>query len=407
MDIPRPGSAHRRRVRVIALVSSSLLAVALITLGVARLRPAPPSMERAAVWIDTVKRGELLLQVRGVGTLVPELVRWVPAVTEGRVERVLVQPGAQVRVNTVLLELGNPELNVAVEEAESQAKVARAELRELRVRLDGERLDQRAVLARAESKANQARFKADAESQLARDGLVAAIDLTIATDSAREEAELLRIERERQASMAEAIDAQLAAKQLLVEQREAAARLKRSQLKALRVRAGLDGVLQLVAVEVGQRVPAGANLARVAGPTRLKAVIRVPEMLAKDLQVGQKALIDTNNEELAGRVARIDPAAKEGSVGVDVVLDGRPPPGARADLTVDGTIQLERLANVVYVGRPASCQGDTWTSLFALQADGRTAVRRSVHVGRASVSQVEILEGLAPGDRVILSDTSA
>jgi HlyD family secretion protein len=407
MDIPRPSQARRRRIKRIAFGAAAAVALTLITLGLSRLKPAPPSVERATVWIDTVKRGEMLRQVRGVGSLVPEEIRWIPAATEGRVERIVLQPGTPVDPGSVILELSNPELALAVEDADSQAKVSRAQLTELRVRLAGQRLDQQAVLARTQSQDNQARLKADASEQLAREGLVAAIDLKIATENAREAAQQLRIERERAASLKEAFEAQLAAKTLEVEQREAVARLKRSQLEGLRVRAGLKGVLQLVPVEVGQRVAAGTNLARIAQPERLKAVVKVPETLAKDVQLGQKATVDTRNGEIAGHVARVDPAAKEGTVAVDIALDGPLPKGARPDLTVDGTIELERVENAVYVGRPAQGQPDTQVGLFRLEPGGRDAVRVKVRLGRASVSTIEVVDGLKPGDQVVLSDTSA
>jgi HlyD family secretion protein len=407
MDIPRPSQAKRKLIQRFAIAGGTVIALALTTLSIARLKPAPPSVERATVWVDTVRRGEMLRQVRGVGSLVPEDIRWIPAATEGRVERIVLQPGTTVRADSVVLELSNPELGLAVEDAESQAKVARAQLTELRARLGSQRLDQQAALARTWSQHNQARLKADACEQLARKGLVAAIDLKIATDNAREAAEQLRIEQERQASQQDAASAQLAAKALEVEQREGFARLKRSQRDGLSVRAGLDGVLQLVPVEVGQRVSPGTNLARIAEPTRLKAVVRVPETLAKDVQLGQKAVVDTRNGEVSGHVARVDPAAREGTVAVDIALDSALPKGARPDLTVDGTIELERLADAVFVGRPAQGQADMQVGLFRLEPAGKIATRVKVRLGRASVSSIEVIAGLKPGDQVILSDTSA
>ncbi len=407
MDIPRPSQARRRRIQRLSIGVATVIALASITAGLSRLRPAPPAVERATMWIDTVKRGEMLRQVRGVGTLVPEEIRWIPAISEGRVERIVLQAGTLVRSDSVILELSNPELVQVVQDADSQAKVANAQLTELRVRLASQQLDQRAVLARVESQHNQARLKADASEQLARQGLVPAIDLKIAQDNEREAAEQLRIERERKASIKETVDAQLAAKALECDQRVAFARLKRSQLDALRVRAGLTGVLQLVPVEVGQRVLPGTNLARIAEPSRLKAVVKVPETLARDVQLGQKALVDTRNGEVAGHVARVDPAAREGTVTVDIALDAVLPEGARPDLTVDGTIELERLANAVYVGRPAQGQPETQVGLFRLEPGGKDAVRVRVRLGRASVSSIEVVEGLAPGDQVILSDTSS
>ena len=407
MDILLPSRARQRRIRRIAIAVGGALVLGLVTLGLSRLKPAPPSVERATVWIDTVKRGEMLRNVRGVGTLVPEEIRWIPAVTEGRVERLVLQAGTRVTPDSVILELTNPELTLAVQDAESQAKVARAQLTELRVRLASQRLDQQAVLARVESQCNQARLKAEANEQLAVEGLVAAIDLKIARETAIETTEQLRIERERLASANEAVKAQLDAKGMEVEQKEALARLKRSQLDALHVRAGMAGVLQLVAVEVGQRVAPGANLARVAQPARLKAVVKVPETQAKDIQLGQRASIDTRNGVIPGHVTRIDPAVNEGTVSVDVGLDGALPSGARPDLTVDGTIELERLANVLHVGRPAQGQGDSQVGLFRLEPVGKIATRVKVRLGRASVSSIEVVDGLKEGDQVILSDTSA
>ena len=407
MDILLPSRARQRRIRRIAIAVGGALVLGLVTLGLSRLKPAPPSVERATVWIDTVKRGEMLRNVRGVGTLVPEEIRWIPAVTEGRVERLVLQAGTRVTPDSVILELTNPELTLAVQDAESQAKVGRAQLTELRVRLASQRLDQQAVLARVESQCNQARLKAEANEQLAVEGLVAAIDLKIARETAIETTEQLRIERERLASANEAVKAQLDAKGMEVEQKEALARLKRSQLDALHVRAGMAGVLQLVAVEVGQRVAPGANLARVAQPARLKAVVKVPETQAKDIQLGQRASIDTRNGVIPGHVTRIDPAVNEGTVSVDVGLDGALPSGARPDLTVDGTIELERLANVLHVGRPAQGQGDSQVGLFRLEPVGKIATRVKVRLGRASVSSIEVVDGLKEGDQVILSDTSA
>ena len=407
MDIPRPELARRRRTRRILMAVGTVLALALVTLGLSRLKPAPPSVERATVWIDSVKRGEMLRQVRGVGTLVPEEIRWIPASTEGRVERILLHPGTTVSADSVVLELSNPELDLAVQDADSQARVGRAQLTQLRAQLASQRLDQQAALARAESAASQARLKVDAYDQLAGQGLVAAIDLKIMRQAATDTAEQLRIERERLTSAGESVAAQLAAKQLEVEQKEAMARLKHSQRNALRVRAGMAGVLQLIAVEVGQRVGMGVNLARVAQPTRLKAVVRIPETQAKDVTLGQKATVDTRNGIIAGHVMRIDPAVQNGTVAVDLALDGALPAGARPDLSVDGTIELERLVNILYVGRPASAQSEGAMGLFRLETGSRDAARTQVKLGRASVSTIEVIEGLKEGDQVVLSDTTA
>ena len=407
MDIARPDLAISRRRKRIVIAAAAVLTLALITLGLSRLEPAAPGVERSTVWIDAVKRGDMLRQVRGLGTLVPEEIRWIPAATEGRVERIVIRPGSVVTADSVILELSNPELAVAVQTADSEARMSRAQLTELRVRLEGQRLDQRAALARAESAANQARLKADALEQLASEGLAPAMDLKIAKQSAQETAEQLKIERERLASAGESVNAQLDAKRIEVQQKESFARLKRSQQEALRVPAGIAGVLQQIPVEVGQRVAPGTNLARVAQPERLKAVVRIPETQARDVQIGQKASVDTRNEVVEARVTRVDPAVREGSVEIDLGIVGKLPRGARPDLSVDATVELERLVDILSVGRPAAAQSEGTIGLFRLDANTKEARRVQVKLGRASVSTIEILDGLREGDQVILSDTSA
>jgi HlyD family secretion protein len=407
MDIPRPSQARQRRRRRAALAAATAVALGLATLGVSRLKPAAPAVDRATLWVDTVKRGEMLRQVRGVGSLVPVEIRWIPAVTEGRVERLRLQPGTPVTPDSVILDLVNPELDLAVLDADAQARAARAQYTELRVRLAGQKLDQQAAAARVQAEYTQAQLKADMNERLAASGLVADLDLKLARVTASEAANRHRIEQERLAINGESVEAQLDAKRIEVEQKEALARLKRSQRDALHVRAGMEGVLQQVPVEVGQSVAPGANLARVAQPARLKAVVKVPETLARDVQTGQTAVIDTRNGTVAGRVCRVDPSVQDGTVAVDVALDGALPRGARPDLTVDGTIELERLENVLHVGRPAQGQDGGEMGLFRLEPGEKAARRVKVRLGRTSVSAVEIVDGLREGDRVILSDTSA
>jgi HlyD family secretion protein len=370
MDIPRPNAARRRRTRQLAIGGGAALFILATTLGVSRLKPAAPSVSRSAVVIDTVKRGPMVRQVRGVGTLVPE-----------------------VEMRAV--------------ETESQLRAAEAAYNELRVRLESQRLDQQAVAARVQAEHQQARLRADADDELAREGLVADLNRKISRSTAEELANRVGIEHKRLAIAREAITAQLQVQAAEVEQRRAIARLRRGQLLGLKVRPGLAGVLQQISVEVGQQVTPGTNLARVAQPERLKAVIRVPETQARDIQLGLPASIDTRNGVVEGRVARVDPGAQNGTVTVDIALVGALPRGARPDLTVDGTIDLDRLADVIYVGRPAQGQPESTFSLFRLEADGTHAARVSVKLGRASVTAIEILDGLAPGDQVILSDTSA
>lgn len=407
MDIPRPNAARRRRTRQLVMAGSAALFVLATTLGVSRLKPAAPSVARAAVVLDTVKRGPMVRQVRGLGTLVPEEIRWIPAATDGRVERVVVQPGTRVEADTVLVELSNPEVELRAIEAESQLRAAVAAYNDLRVRLQSQRLDQEAAAARVEAEMQQARLRAEADEELARQGLVAEMNRKISRSAADELANRVGIEGKRLAIGREAIAAQLQVQAAEVEQRRALARLRQQQLASLRVRPGLAGVLQQVGVEVGQQVTPGTNLARVAQPDRLKAVIRVPETQARDLALGQPAAIDTRNGIVAGRVARMDPAAQNGTVTVDVSLEGPLPRGARPDLTVDGTIDIDRLTDVLYVGRPAQGPVEGQSTLFRLEPDGVHASRVPVRLGRASVTLVEILDGLAAGDQVVLSDTSA
>ena len=407
MDIPRPHAARDRRRRQIIIGSIAAALVAGTTMALAHLKPAAPSVSRSAVVIDTVKRGPMVRQVRGLGTLVPEEVRWIPAATDGRVERIVVQPGSRVEADTVLIELSNPEVELRAVEAESQARAAQASYNELRVRLESQRLDQEAAAARVQAEMQQARLRADADDELASQGLVAPLTSKISRSTAEELSNRLAIEQKRLAIGREAIAAQLLVQAAEVEQRRALARVRRGQLNSLKVQPGLAGVLQQITVEVGQQVTPGTNLARVAQPERLKAVIRVPETQARDLQLGQPASIDTRNGIAAGRVARVDPGAQNGTVTVDIALEGELPRGARPDLTVDGTIDIDRLADVVFVGRPAQGQPESQYTLFRLETDGVHAVRVPVKLGRASVTAIEIREGLAPGDQVILSDTSA
>jgi HlyD family secretion protein len=407
MDIPRPHAAQRRRTRRLVMGGAAAFFVAAMTMGVSRLKPAAPSVARAAVVLDTVKRGPMVRQVRGLGTLVPEEIRWIPAATDGRVERVVVQPGTRVEADTVLLELSNPEVELRALEADSQVRAAEAAYNELRVRLESQRLDQQADAARVQAELQQARLRADADDELARSGLVADLTRKISRSTADELANRVGIEHQRLAIARDAVAAQLQVQAAEVDQRRALARLRRGQRLGLQVRPGLAGVLQQISVEVGQQVTPGTNLARVAQPERLKAVIRVPETQARDLQLGQPASIDTRNGIVPGRVSRVDPGAQNGTVTVDIALEGALPRGARPDLTVDGTVDIDRLADVVYVGRPAQGQPESNSTLFRLEPDGTHAARVQVKLGRASVTAIEILAGLAPGDQVILSDTSA
>jgi HlyD family secretion protein len=406
MDRPRTDIARRKRMRHLAMAAGAV-AVLGVTLGLTRLRPAAPRVERGSVWIDAVKRGPMLRQVRGMGTLVPEEVRWVPSPTDAKVERILVLPGTTVTANTVVMELSNPDLELAALDAETQARAAEAQYAETEAQLQALQLEREASVARVQAEYEQSRLRSETDAELAREGLIADLTLKLSQVSTRELANRHSLEQRRLTAAANAARAQLAAQRALVAQRRAEARLRRSQARSLAVVPGLGGVLQQVAVEVGQRVAAGAVLAKVAEPTRLKAVIRVPETLAKDVQIGQLVSVDTRNGIVAGKVARVDPAVQNGTVTVDVTLTAALPAGARPDLTVDGTVELERLADVIYVGRSAQAQPDAMITLFKLEPDGVTASRTKVVLGRASVSTIEVKEGLQPGDQVILSDTSA
>ncbi len=409
MDIPRPDQARKRRRRRVVITVAVLAALALITVGLSRLKPAAPLVEN--VLVDTVKRGELIRQVRGNGVLVPEDIRWIPTINAGRVERICVLPGAAVQPDTVLVELSNPEVDQAVFDAEWQLKGAEAELTNLRVQLESERLNHQAAVASAEASYSNARLECDVNDQLATNGLVPALTQKQSAAKANELARLLEIEKERLKISADAAKAQLAVQEAKVAQLRAALELKQTRHKALRVRAGMEGVLQRLGdatgpLQEGQQLPAGGVVARVANPAKLKAAVRIVETQAKDVQFGQSAEIDTRNGIIPGHVVRIDPAVENGTVTVDVALDAPLPKGARPDLSVDGNITLERLEDVLYVGRPVSGQPESTVGLFKLVEGGKEAVRVRVTLGRSSVTTIEIREGLQTGDRIILSDMS-
>ncbi len=407
MDIPRPSAARQRRIRRVSYSALGLFVLVGVSLGLSRLKPAAPSVERGTIFSDKVKRGPMLRQVRGMGTLVPEEIRWIPALTEGRVERLRLLPGAVVTPDTVLLDLTNPELDLALLDARSQLKAAEAEYAGLRVRLESQRLDQQAAAARVQAEYHQARLRADRDEVLAREGLTPDLTLKLSKVTAEELGNRYEIEKKRLEIYGESVDAQLAVQKAKVEQFRALQGLKRSQVEALHVKAGTDGVLQQLPVEVGQRVAPGTNLARVAEPKRLKAELKVPETQAKDILIGQVSAIDTRNGIIPGRVTRIDPASQNGTVTVDVALEGDLPKGARPDLSVDGMIELERLKDVLSVSRPVQAQQDGLVTLFKIEPDGKGAARVKVRFGRTSVDRIEVLEGLNVGDEVVLSDMSA
>lgn len=406
VDIARPKAGRKRNIRRATYIITAVGVVALVTFGVTRLKPAAPGVERSTLHTGTVKRGQMLRQVRGLGTLVPQEVRVVAAPVQGRVERVNVQPGEEVTAGTVLVELSNPELEQAAVDAAYQVKAAEAEFKNLQVRLDSDRMTLQAATASVQSEYAQARLQLDTDEKLAKDGLIPSLQLKLARVRVEEISNRLKIEQQRLANSAQGKQAQLAAQQARVEQLRALARLNQSQVASLRVLAGSFGVVQQVTVEVGQQLTPGANLARVADPTSLKAALQIPETQAKDIQIGQPAAIDTRNGIAQGRVLRIDPAVQQGTVTVDVELTGDLPQGVRPDLSVDGTIELERLDNILYIGRPAFGGSSSTVGMFKLEEGGQMAVRVPVTLGRASVNTIEVLDGLREGDEVILSDTS-
>ncbi|MGQ0760906.1 MAG: efflux RND transporter periplasmic adaptor subunit [Acidobacteriota bacterium] len=408
MDVPiRKSSRRSRRTHIIVYSVVGLFAISIITFGVSRLRPASPSLERSTALIETVKRGPMLRDVRGSGTLVAEDIRIIAASTAGRVERVLVQPGTEVGPGTVLLELSNSELKQSAVDAEYQVKAAEAEQKNLKVKLESERMTQQSVTATVKAEYQQARLQLDADEALAKKGVLPALSVKISQVRTQDLANRYEIEQKRLDIVTRSADAQIAAQQARVSQLRALLNLKNEQVNNLRVLAGTRGVLQQLTVEEGQQVAPGTDLARVVAPEHLKAELKIAETQVKDVQIGQRAQIDTRNGIIPGHVSRMDPAAQQGTFTVDVALDGALPAGARPDLTVEGTIELERLDDVIYITRPAFGQAHSTIKLFKLDPDGNNATRVQVKVGRSSVNALEVLEGLQPGDRVIVSDTSA
>ncbi len=407
MDIARPSNARKKRIRQIIYGGVLLLAVALVSYGLSRLKPAAPTVERAVIWPDTVKRGPMIRQVRGLGTLTPEDIRWIPATTQGRVERIILRPGAQVKAGSVILELTNPTLEQQLLDAELKLAAAEAGLSNLKVQLNNDLLQTRATAANIDGDYQKAQMNAEMKEALAKDQLVSELELKQAKVDAEQLKVRSQIAKEQLSSKAASTAAQMAVQQSAVDQARALLQLTRQQRDELKVRAGLDGMLQLVPVEVGAQVAPGTNLARVANPSRLKAEIKIAETQAKDIQLGQKAEVDTRVGVVEGRVARIDPSVQNGTRTVDVTLVGELPKGAVPDLSVDGTIELERLNDILFMGRPAFGQDQSVVGLFKIGQDGSTAERTQVKLGRSSVNTIEVLSGLKVGDQVILSDMSA
>jgi HlyD family secretion protein len=405
MDKPRTDQTHRRRKRWLIL-SAIALTLAAGTLALARLKPAAPTLDRSVVWIDTVKRGPMLRQVRGVGSLVPEDIAWITARTSGRVDRIVLRPGAAVKPDDVILVLGNPEVREAAANADSQLKSAQAEVESLRLQLENGALAAEVAAADARANYEQAKLRAEVNEKLFKQGIVSGLELKLSKVTEEQAQVRHSLEQKRSTFTRQSIAPQLAVKRAEVDRFVAQARMRHDELDALQVRAGMTGVLQVLPVEAGAQVASGANLARVADPARLKATLRIPETQMKDVRLGQPATIDTRNGTIQGLVARIDPSVRDGTVTVDVSLTDDLPAGARPDLSIEGTIELERLQNVLFIGRPAVSEGTSQLRLFKLDAGGVQATRIPVTIGRRSINAVEVLGGLAPGDRVILSDMS-
>lgn len=406
MDIPRPSAAKEKRRKRIILWGGVGLGVVVITILLGQLKPAAPTVERNLVWIDSVKEGPMVRQVRGLGTLVPQDIRFIAARTNGRVDQILLRPGAAVQPDTVLMILVNPDIEQGALNSKLALEGSLAELEFLRSQVERELLAQEASSARVKSEYEQARLQEEVNSELFKEGLVATVILKQSQVAAEEAATRWGLEQKRIELARKSVGAQIAPKEAEVSRLRSQAALAQRDFEALTVRASYAGVLQALPLEVGQQVVPGSTLARVADPTRLKAEIRIAETQAKDVQAGQIASIDTRNGIVPGVVARVDPAVVNGTVLVDVTLTGDLPRGARPDLSVDGTVELERLDKVVFVGRPAFGQERSTVGIFRLSPDGSEATRVPVQLGRSSVNTIEIVQGLVPGDRVILSDMS-
>jgi len=406
MDIQRPSQAKAKLRKRIVMGALGVIVLTGVTVFLARLKPAVPTIDRSLVWVDTVKRGPMVRQVHGPGTLLPVDIRWIAARTQGRVERIVLLPGATVEPDSVILLLNNPDVSQSAIDMASQLKAGEAEFANLKVQTERDVLQSESDAASAKANFEQSRLRAQVNDQLFKEGLVSELELRLSKVTAEQAETLNTIAQKRFVSAKDSVPSQLAVKEAEVARLHDQARLKLAEADALSVRAGMHGILQVVPVEVGAQVQPGANLARVADPSKLKAEIQVPETQAKDVLIGQDAEIDTRNGVVTGKVSRVAPSVQNGTVTVEIALPGELPKGSRPDLSVDGIVELERLADVVFVGRPAFGQEHATANIFRLEADGVHAVRTQVQLGRSSVNTIEILKGLSPGDQVILSDMS-
>jgi HlyD family secretion protein len=406
MDIQRPSNARAKKIRRIIYATVTAVLLAGVTFGVSRLRPAAPSVDKGTIWPDEVKRGPMVIDVRGIGTLVPEDIRWITALTDSRVDKIILHPGAIVTPNSIIIELSDPILQRDTLDAEYQLKAAQADLESLKVTINSELLNQRSTAASVRSEYEQAKIQHEVDAKLHAEGIGADVTEQLSRVKVQQLEVRAKLEDDRTKNAEDSAGARIQAQQSKVDEQRALYDLKKSELDALHVRAGIDGVLQLVPVEVGAHVTPGTNLARVANPKRLKAEIKIPETQAKDIVIGQPAIVDTRNGVVKGLVSRVDPSVTNGTVTVDVQFSDPLPQGARPDLSVDGTIELDNLKDVLYVGRPVHGQPDSTIGLFKLVDDGSEAVRVNVKLGKVSVNAVQILDGLKVGDKVILSDMS-
>jgi HlyD family secretion protein len=407
VDIVRPEIKHKKKMRRIAYIAAAVVLIPLMTYALSRLKPAAPSVDGGTVWTGTVKRGPMLRDVRGLGTLVPETIRLIPAATDGQVQQRYLLPGTPVKASTVILDLRNPTLQQEALDAEYQLKGAQAQYEQTKAQLQNQLMDKRTQAASISSQYRTAEMVRQTKEQLGANGLAPQLDVKTAQVQAEELAKENDLAQKEVVTFENSIAAQLAVQDASVNQKRAMYDLKKSQLDELHIRPGIDGMLQELDVEVGQKVTMGTVLARVAQPTHLKAQLKIAETQAKDILIGQKATVDTHNGIIPGHVIRIDPAVVNGTVTVDVGLDGPLPTGARPDLSVEGTVEIERLADVLFVERPVHGEANSTVGIFKVIDDGKEASRVQVQLGRTSVNSVEIVKGLEIGDKVILSDMSA
>lgn len=406
MDVARPDIAIAKRKKRNRLIIISVIVLAGVTYGLSRLKPAVPTVDRNLVYIDTVKRGPLVRQVQGSGTLVPEDIRWITSRASGRVDKVVLRPGAKVEPDSVIVILYNTEVAQTANQADTALKVAEAELANLKFQLEGDLLSAEASAYSRENAYLEAKATNDGDKRLFAKNFITPSDLRKSESNLANAEKANEAEKKRLAFTKDGLAPRLAAKSASVEQLRATAKLRREEVEGLQVKAGMTGVLQVMSLQIGSQVGSGTNLARVADPSRLKAEVRVAETQAKDVRIGQVATVDTRNGIVPARVARIDPAVLQGTVTVDLEITGDLPAGARPDLSVDGIVELERLTDVIFTARPSFGIGKGTVGIFRLEEDGIHAQRVPVQLGRSSVNSVEVVKGLEPGDRIILSDMS-